>query len=145
MITRADGLWAYQLAVTVDDGEAGVTHVVRGQDILGSTGRQVLLQRALGLPTPPYLHIPLALGDNGEKLSKQNGARSITGAEGHETPQPCEILDAGGPPAGDWSRRAHVIRERWLEEATRRWAPIRRRRLKRDGAARALRRELRAA
>jgi glutamyl-Q tRNA(Asp) synthetase len=117
VVRRADGLWAYQLAVIVDDGEAGITHVVRGQDILASTGRQVLLQRALGLPTPSYLHVPLALGADGEKLSKQNGARSVTG----DRRSACAVLDEAArllaiePPA----RRD---KEGWLAEATRSWA-----------------------
>ncbi|MDB5893532.1 MAG: tRNA glutamyl-Q(34) synthetase GluQRS, partial [Rhodoferax sp.] len=75
VLRRADGLWAYQLAVVVDDAAQAITDVVRGQDLADNTPRQVLLQRALGLPTPRYLHTPLVLGDNGEKLSKLNGAR----------------------------------------------------------------------
>lgn len=74
VLKRADGLWAYQLAVVVDDGAQGITHVVRGADLADNTARQILLQRALELPTPRYLHTPLVLGPNGEKLSKQNGA-----------------------------------------------------------------------
>ena len=74
---RADGLWAYQLAVVVDDAAQGVSHVVRGQDLADNTARQIQLQRALGLPTPQYLHTPLVLGANGEKLSKQNGAQAL--------------------------------------------------------------------
>lgn len=77
VLRRADGLWAYQLAVVVDDAAQGITHVVRGQDLADNTPRQILLQRALGLPTPIYMHTPLVLGANGEKLSKQNGAEHI--------------------------------------------------------------------
>ena len=77
ILKRADGLWAYQLAVVVDDAAQGITHVVRGQDLADNTPRQILLQQALGLPTPRYLHTPLVLGDNGEKLSKQNGAQAL--------------------------------------------------------------------
>ncbi|WP_439587233.1 tRNA glutamyl-Q(34) synthetase GluQRS [Hydrogenophaga sp.] len=77
VLRRADGLWAYQLAVVVDDAEQGITHVVRGEDLTDNTARQILLQRALGLPTPTYLHTPLVLGTNGEKLSKQNGAQAL--------------------------------------------------------------------
>lgn len=77
VLKRADGLFAYQLAVVVDDGEQGITHVVRGEDLVDNTPRQLLLQRAMGLPRPSYLHAPLVLGANGEKLSKQNGAAPL--------------------------------------------------------------------
>ena len=71
IIRRADHLWAYQLAVVVDDAEQGVTDVVRGSDLLDSTPRQRWLQEALGLPMPRTLHVPLVLDANGEKLAKQ--------------------------------------------------------------------------
>ena len=77
VLRRADGCWAYQLAVVVDDAAQGITDIVRGQDLADNTARQLLLQRALGLPTPRYLHTPLVLGANGEKLSKQNGAQAF--------------------------------------------------------------------
>lgn len=77
VLQRADGLFAYQLAVVVDDGAQAITHVVRGEDLADNTPRQLLLQRALGLPRPAYLHAPLVLGANGEKLSKQNGALAL--------------------------------------------------------------------
>ena len=77
VLRRADGLWAYHRAVVVDDAEQGVSHVVRGQDLADNTARQIVLQRALGLPTPQYLHTPLVMGANGEKLSKQNGALAL--------------------------------------------------------------------
>ena len=77
VLRRADGLWAYQLAVVVDDAAQGITDVVRGEDLTDNTARQIVLQRALGLPTPRYLHTPLVLGANGEKLSKQNGAQAL--------------------------------------------------------------------
>jgi len=77
VLKRADGLWAYQLAVVVDDAAQGITDVVRGADLADNTARQILLQRALGLPLPRYLHTPLVLGENGEKLSKQNGAQAL--------------------------------------------------------------------
>jgi glutamyl-Q tRNA(Asp) synthetase len=77
ILKRADGLWAYQLAVVVDDAAQGITHVVRGEDLADNTPRQIALQQALGLPLPAYLHTPLVLGTNGEKLSKQNGAQAL--------------------------------------------------------------------
>ncbi|MDQ0011917.1 glutamyl-Q tRNA(Asp) synthetase [Variovorax boronicumulans] len=77
VLRRADGPWAYQLAVVVDDAEQGVTDVVRGEDLADNTARQILLQRALGLPMPGYLHTPLVRGADGDKLSKQNGATPI--------------------------------------------------------------------
>ena len=77
VLRRADGLWAYQLAVVVDDAEQSVTHVVRGADLLDSTPRQIALQHALELPTPTYLHLPLWRDTQGRKLSKSTGAASI--------------------------------------------------------------------
>jgi len=75
VLRRADGLWAYQLAVVVDDAVQGITHVVRGEDLADNTARQIRLQQALRLPAPAYLHTPLVLGADGQKLSKQNGAQ----------------------------------------------------------------------
>jgi len=74
VLRRADGFTAYQLAVVVDDAAQGVTDVVRGADLLDSTARQILLQRALGLPTPRYAHLPAIVDAAGEKLAKQSGA-----------------------------------------------------------------------
>lgn len=81
VLLRTDGLWAYQLAVVVDDAEQGITDVVRGADLLDSTPRQVLLQRALGLPTPRYAHLPLLLGEDGRKLSKSDAAVPVDAAD----------------------------------------------------------------
>jgi glutamyl-Q tRNA(Asp) synthetase len=77
VLRRADGLWAYQLAVVVDDAAQGITHIVRGEDLADNTARQILLQRALGYATPQYLHTPLVLATDGQKLSKQNGAAPL--------------------------------------------------------------------
>ena len=109
VLKRADGLWAYQLAVVVDDAAQGVTHVVRGQDLADNTPRQILLQQALGLPTPSYLHTPLVLAADGEKLSKQNGAQAL------DTTKPMVALAQAGRVLGiqclavnpaDWLREA---------------------------------------
>ncbi len=77
VLRRADGLYAYQLAVVVDDGDQGVTEVVRGSDLLDSSARQIHLQRLLDLPRPGYIHLPLALNRQGQKLSKQNLATAV--------------------------------------------------------------------
>jgi len=77
VLKRADGVFAYQLAVVVDDAEQGVTDVVRGEDLADSTARQILLQRLLGVATPRYLHTPLVRTADGAKLSKQTGATPL--------------------------------------------------------------------
>lgn len=77
VLLRADGLFAYQLAVVTDDAEQEITHVVRGADLLDSTPRQIFLQQGLGLPTPQYVHLPIAVNAAGEKLSKQTLAAPL--------------------------------------------------------------------
>jgi len=77
VLKRADGVWAYQLAVVVDDADQAVTHIVRGEDLLSSTARQRLLGDLLGLPRLEYLHVPVVTDATGQKLSKQNGAQAL--------------------------------------------------------------------
>jgi len=116
VLQRADGLFAYQLAVVVDDGAQGITHIVRGQDLADNTARQILLQRYLNLPTPSYLHTPLVLGPNGEKLSKQNGAQAL------DTSDPLAALQAAGAVLGLHVQTTTV--NDWLAVATAQWATV---------------------
>jgi glutamyl-Q tRNA(Asp) synthetase len=109
VLKRADGLWAYQLAVVVDDAAQGITHIVRGQDLADNTARQILLQRALNLPQPQYLHTPLVLGANGEKLSKQNGAKAL------DLHDPVEALNQAGHHLGIACKSANPTE--WLQQA----------------------------
>jgi glutamyl-Q tRNA(Asp) synthetase len=81
VLKRRDALFTYQLAVVVDDADQGVTHVVRGADLLDSTARQIHLQQLLGLPTPRYLHFPVATNSAGQKLSKQTLAPAVSAAD----------------------------------------------------------------
>ena len=77
VVKRADGCFTYQLAVVVDDALQGITHIVRGADLLDNTPRQIALQQALGYAPPQYLHTPLVMAADGEKLSKQNGVAAL--------------------------------------------------------------------
>jgi glutamyl-Q tRNA(Asp) synthetase len=103
VLLRADGFFAYQLAVVVDDAGQQVTDIVRGADLLDSTARQIHLQRLLGYPAPTYLHLPAAVNAIGEKLSKQTGAGAIGAADlprafaflGHALPAGMATAPAG--------------------------------------------------
>jgi glutamyl-Q tRNA(Asp) synthetase len=94
VLKRADGPFSYQLAVVVDDHAQGITHVVRGEDLADNTARQILLQQALGLPTPRYLHTALVLAGDGQKLSKQTGASAL------DTSDPLQALNAAAATLG---------------------------------------------
>jgi glutamyl-Q tRNA(Asp) synthetase len=119
VVRRADGLYAYQLAVVVDDAEQGVTSVVRGADLLASTARQIFLQRALDIATPAYLHVPVAIDRHGRKLSKQTRAAPLAGDPCQALLAAWRFLDQPPPltpvrePAAFW---AHAIRA---------WSPAR--------------------
>ncbi|MGI8906480.1 MAG: tRNA glutamyl-Q(34) synthetase GluQRS [Candidatus Sumerlaeaceae bacterium] len=78
VVLRRDGLWAYQLACAVDDGLMGITRVVRGADLIGSTPRQIALLRALNLPVPEYRHLPLMLDGSGQRMSKRDGSLGLS-------------------------------------------------------------------
>jgi glutamyl-tRNA synthetase len=78
VLRRADGVAAYNLAVVVDDADQGVDQVVRGDDLIDTTPRQILLQRLLGIRTPDYLHVPLVVGVDGERLAKRHGAVTLS-------------------------------------------------------------------
>jgi glutamyl-Q tRNA(Asp) synthetase len=122
VVKRADALWAYQLAVVVDDAEQRVSDVVRGEDLADNTARQVHLQRLLGLPAPRYLHTPLVLDASGEKLSKQHGAPPL------DTRDPLATLSEAAralalpvpqaPTLPDWLAAAvQAWRARWVAVA----------------------------
>lgn len=114
VLRRADGMWSYQLAVVVDDADQGVTHVVRGADLIGSTARQVLLQRLLSLPTPHYLHVPLVTDPQGRKLSKSEGAAAL------DLNDPVATLEAASVHLGLPQTGAHDVAAFW-SRATDAW------------------------
>ena len=117
ILRRTDGLWAYQLAVVVDDAHQGITHVVRGEDLADNTARQIVLQRALALPTPAYLHTPLVRAGDGHKLSKQNGAAPL------DLQDPVRALQEAGRALG-LPPLAASTPAAWLAQAVHAWAGI---------------------
>jgi glutamyl-Q tRNA(Asp) synthetase len=120
VLRRSDGLFTYQLAVVVDDAEQGITHIVRGQDLLSNTARQIYLQEVLGYERPKYLHLPLVLDEHGEKLSKQTLATQInTQDEKHaliELRKAAIHLGLKNLPEGE-----NVTIAEWLLAATHAW------------------------
>jgi glutamyl-Q tRNA(Asp) synthetase len=117
VLKRADDQWAYQLAVVVDDADAGITHIVRGADLLDSTARQIYLQRCLGVATPAYLHVPVVTNDLGEKLSKQTGATAL------DTKRPLDALHAAADHLKlDLGNQRHGSLKAFYDAATTAWA-----------------------
>lgn len=117
VLRRADDQWAYQLAVVVDDADAGITHIVRGADLLDSTARQIYLQRCLSVPTPAYLHVPVVNNEAGEKLSKQTGATAL------DTGKPLDALHAAARHLNlDLNGKTHTSLKAFYDAATRAWA-----------------------
>lgn len=117
VLKRSDGLWAYQLAVVVDDAHQGITHIVRGEDLTDNTPRQQWLQQAMGLPTPSYLHTPLVRDTHGEKLSKQTQAQAVL------TDQPLSILNEAAAHLGLPNIHATQVSD-WLAQATLAWSDL---------------------
>jgi glutamyl-Q tRNA(Asp) synthetase len=117
IVRRKDGLWSYQLAVVVDDADQGVTHVVRGDDLVESTARQCFLQERLGLPRPLYLHVPVVRDEHGHKLSKSTGAAPLLSLiDGRSDPlSRIAILDQALQHLGCPATRAPNLREFWRE------------------------------
>jgi glutamyl-Q tRNA(Asp) synthetase len=120
VLKRSDGCYSYQLAVVVDDAAQGITDVVRGDDLCSNTARQILLQQRLGLPTPRYLHTPLLLGANGEKLSKQNDARPI------DSSAPLAVLNQAAGVLGLPLQTGEVTDalSHWVQAWRQLWVPV---------------------
>ena len=114
VLRRADTLWAYQLAVVVDDAQQGVTDVVRGEDLADNTARQRHLQRVLGVPHPRWLHVPLVRASDGEKLSKRHAAAAL------DLRDPLAALRTAGVALG--IEAAGIDLGTWLAAATAQWA-----------------------
>jgi glutamyl-Q tRNA(Asp) synthetase len=120
VLRRNDGVFTYQLAVVVDDAEQAITHIVRGEDLLSNTARQIHLQKILGYRTPQYLHLPLVINEHGEKLSKQTLATQINTQDAHhslaELRKAAQHLRLRNLPDGERTTIAE-----WLLAATRAW------------------------
>ena len=120
VLRRADGLFSYQLAVVVDDHLQGITHVVRGDDLLNNTLRQIYLQHVLGCQTPHYLHLPIVINETGEKLSKQTNAPPIK-IDSKENV--LSELNTAAQHLGIWVSELHYKKslDDWLTQAMHLW------------------------
>lgn len=112
VVRRADGLFAYQFVVVIDDALQNITHIVRGQDLGGSTARQIVLARRLGFAVPSYLHVPLVLDEEGRKLSKQNHAPAV------DIQNPLQALEMAWSDLGFLPLRAASLPEFWRQAMT---------------------------
>lgn len=122
VVRRADGLWAYQLAVVVDDALQGISDVVRGEDLADNTPRQIHLQRSLGLPQPRYLHTPLVWATDGQKLSKQTGAAAVDTRHPLRTlADAAQVLGLDLPPPMVEPSDLPQTLQQWLQAAVERW------------------------
>jgi len=120
VLRRNDGLFTYQLAVVVDDAQQGITHIVRGEDLLSNTARQIHLQKILGYQTPQYLHLPLVIDEHGEKLSKQTLATQINTQDArHSLAELCKAAQHLG--LTDLPHGGNTTIAEWLLAATRAW------------------------
>ena len=122
VLRRRDGIWAYQLAVVVDDGRQRITEVVRGADLLDSTARQIVLQRALGLPTPQYAHGPILIDASGTKLSKRHGSLSIRSLRGRSV-SPRRVVGALARAVGIYDHPGEVTPQELIGSL--RWQRVR--------------------
>ena len=120
VVRRADGVYVYQLAVTVDDGEAGVTEVVRGMDLLSSAPRQMYLQELLGFPHPSYGHVPMLLASDGRRLSKRDGDLDLGQLRKHKRPE--QILGMLAFSAGITDRNVPLSAKELIGEFS--WAKL---------------------
>ena len=131
VVRRADGVYVYQLAVTVDDGEAGVTEVVRGMDLLSSAPRQMYLQEILGFPHPTYAHVPMLLAPDGRRLSKRDRDLDLGELRKHVTPE--MLIGTLAHSAGIIDRREDMSAKELAQEF--RWEKVRGESIYLDAAA----------
>ncbi|MCQ8895154.1 tRNA glutamyl-Q(34) synthetase GluQRS [Limnobacter humi] len=118
VLKRGDGHWAYHLVVVVDDLASNVTHIVRGEDLADTTGRQVALFKALGATAPRYAHLPVILAEDGQKLSKQTGAQALDCAK------PIDNLNRVWMHFGEQPMPAQGTVTDWLEQAMQKWPVV---------------------